>query len=108
MPTKTTDIRRVARSRFGYEALRPGQEEAIASLLEKRDTLVVQPTGAGKSAIYQIAGIMMRGVTLVVSPLIALQRDQVESIRDQPHTSAAELVNSMQTVSERKQTAIRN
>lgn len=104
MPTKTTEIRRVARSRFGYEALRPGQEEAIASLLEKRDTLVVQPTGAGKSAIYQIAGIMMQGVTLVVSPLIALQRDQVESIRDQPHTSVAELVNSMQTVSERKQT----
>ena len=104
MPGKTSEIRKVARSRFGYEALRPGQEEAIASLLEKRDTLVVQPTGAGKSAIYQIAGVMMHGVTVVVSPLIALQRDQVDSIRDQPHTSAAELVNSMQKTSERRQT----
>ena len=72
--------------------------------MEKRDTLVVQPTGAGKSAIYQIAGVMMHGVTVVVSPLIALQRDQVDSIRDQPHTSAAELVNSLQKASERRET----
>ena len=67
------NILRVAREHFGFESLRPGQEEAIRSLLDANDTLVVQPTGAGKSAIYQIAGIILEGVTVVISPLIALR-----------------------------------
>ena len=49
--------RRVALERFGFERLRPGQEEAIAAVLARRDTLAVMPTGSGKSAIYQIAGL---------------------------------------------------
>jgi ATP-dependent DNA helicase RecQ len=70
----------VARDRLGLEELRPGQLEAVEAVLEGRDTLVVMPTGSGKSAVYQIAGSMLPGPTVVVSPLIALQRDQVSSI----------------------------
>jgi ATP-dependent DNA helicase RecQ len=65
---------------FDFDDLRPGQDEAIRSLLARRDTLVVMPTGSGKSAIYQVAGVIRRGAVLVISPLIALQKDQVESI----------------------------
>jgi ATP-dependent DNA helicase RecQ len=73
-------IAAVARDRLGLEELRPGQLEAVTAVLEGRDTLVVMPTGSGKSAVYQIAGSMLPGPTVVVSPLIALQRDQVLSI----------------------------
>jgi ATP-dependent DNA helicase RecQ len=70
------DIRRVAKSRFGFDAFRPGQESALDAVMRGQDVLAVLPTGAGKSAIYQIAGAVMPGPTVVVSPLIALQRDQ--------------------------------
>jgi ATP-dependent DNA helicase RecQ len=86
-------IHRVARERFGFERLRPGQEEAIVSVLERRDTLAVMATGSGKSAIYQLAGLLTDGPTIVISPLIALQRDQSQSIRDQDMADAA-VVNS--------------
>ena len=89
-----------ARRKFGFKQLRPGQEEAVQSVLDGRDTLVVQPTGSGKSAIYQIAGALLPGTTVVVSPLLALQRDQIDSIEEQPHTHAAAAINS--TVSAKK------
>ncbi|HWE49780.1 MAG TPA: RecQ family ATP-dependent DNA helicase [Bryobacteraceae bacterium] len=92
-------IREVARESLGFEELRPGQKEAVTSVLEGRDTLVVQPTGSGKSAIYQIAGLMVEGTTVIVSPLIALQKDQVDSIQDQ-HSAGAVAVNSTQRISE--------
>ena len=76
----TSEILKTARESLGFDSLRAGQEEAIAAVLEGHDTLVVQPTGSGKSAIYQIAGLMMDGGTLIVSPLIALQKDQADSI----------------------------
>jgi ATP-dependent DNA helicase RecQ len=76
------DVERLARERFGFEDLRPGQSEAIGSILDGSDTLVVMSTGAGKSAIYQIAALLIPGPTVVVSPLIALQRDQVEALED--------------------------
>ena len=96
-------IAQTARTNFGFESLRPGQEEAIRSLLAHRDTLVVQPTGAGKSAIYQIAGLLIEGVTVVISPLIALQKDQVDSINS--HNAAeAVLINSHKKVSEIRET----
>src|SRR5918994_3661332 len=83
-------IRRTARELFGFHELRPGQEEAIRALTRGRDTLVVMTTGSGKSAIYQIAGRLIDGATLVVSPLIALQRDQIENIEeDMPGEAAA-------------------
>src|SRR3954468_23823249 len=75
-------IERVAREAFGFASLRPGQEEAISAALEGRDVLAVMSTGAGKSAIYQIAGLLTPGSTIVVSPLIALQRDQVEGLNE--------------------------
>jgi ATP-dependent DNA helicase RecQ len=61
-------IDRVACEKFGFEALRPGQREAIESVLEGKDTLVVMPTGSGKSAIHAIAGCIAAGVTVVVAP----------------------------------------
>ena len=57
----------MAREAFGFEALRPGQQEAIEAALDGRDALVVMSTGSGKSAIYQIAGLLLPGATLVVS-----------------------------------------
>ncbi|WP_175008709.1 ATP-dependent DNA helicase RecQ [Cellulosimicrobium sp. TH-20] len=74
------DVRDTAREVFGYRDLRPGQREAIAALLDGRDVLLVLPTGAGKSAVYQLPGLELPGPTLVVSPLIALQQDQVRSL----------------------------
>ncbi|HEV2529899.1 MAG TPA: ATP-dependent DNA helicase RecQ [Thermomicrobiales bacterium] len=77
-------IRAIGRDAFGYDTFRPGQFEAIRALLDGRDTLAVLPTGAGKSAIYQIATVLSPrdSITLVVSPLIALQQDQVNGIEE--------------------------
>jgi ATP-dependent DNA helicase RecQ len=95
-------IAKTARDKFGFESLRPGQEEAITALLDGHDTLVVQPTGSGKSAIYQIAGMLIEGATVIVSPLIALQKDQVDSIEGQDASPAA-VLNSTQRVSEMRE-----
>ena len=62
------DIAGTAQKLLGFKSLRPGQQEAIQSLLEGRDTVLVQPTGSGKSAVYQIAGALIEGCTVVVSP----------------------------------------
>jgi ATP-dependent DNA helicase RecQ len=90
-----TRIDRVAHEVFGYEALRPGQREAIEAALAGRDVLAVMSTGAGKSAIYQIAGLLTPGATVVVSPLIALQRDQVEALSERAAGGAAQLNSSV-------------
>src|SRR3954451_3974450 len=84
-------IERAAREVFGFEELRPGQAEAVQSVLDGRDTLAVMSTGYGKSAIYQVAALLIPGPTLVVSPLIALQRDQVEALEEEVPGEAAEL-----------------
>ncbi|HEX2850341.1 MAG TPA: RecQ family ATP-dependent DNA helicase [Acidimicrobiales bacterium] len=83
-------VLRLARERFGFDDLRPGQAEAIESVLAGRDTLAVLPTGSGKSAIYQLPALLLDGPTLIVSPLIALQRDQVENLLDGPGLKAAQ------------------
>jgi ATP-dependent DNA helicase RecQ len=67
---------------FGHERFRPGQERIIKDLLRGRDVLAVLPTGAGKSLVFQLAAQFLDGVTLVVSPLIALMKDQVETINE--------------------------
>lgn len=83
------DVRQTAREVFGYDRLRPGQAEAIAAVLDGRDVLLVLPTGAGKSAVYQLPGLELPGPTLVVSPLIALQQDQVRSLDELGEGDAA-------------------
>ena len=74
-------IEELARERLGFERLRPGQLPAIEALVDDRDVLAVLPTGAGKSAIYELAGLLRQGPTVVVSPLIALQDDQLAHLR---------------------------
>ncbi len=90
----------VARDTFDYAGLRPGQKEAIESVVARRDTLVIMPTGSGKSAVYQIAAQLLNGPAVIVSPLIALQKDQVDSLEEQDAGGAA-VINS--SVSPRKQ-----
>src|SRR3954469_9346973 len=102
-PKRNSDILAVAKKDFGYKSLRPGQEEAISTLLGTQDTLAVYPTGSGKSAIYQIAGLMMDGAVLVVSPLIALQKDQVDSINARDTPVEAAVINSTQKAAEHQE-----
>ena len=97
------DLRRLARERLGYGSLRPGEAEAVQAALAGRDTLVVMPTGSGKSAIYQLAALALPGPTVVVSPLLALQRDQLEAIEERDAAPAAEL-NSTLSALEREET----
>jgi ATP-dependent DNA helicase RecQ len=101
LPSRRARIERTAREVLGFEALRPGQLEAVESVLAGHDTLAVLSTGSGKSAIYQIAGLLMKGATLVVSPLVALQRDQVEALQERA-LGAAQL-NSSVRESEREE-----
>lgn len=81
MPALTLDDAREALQRhFGHAAFRQGQEAIIASVLEGRDTVAIMPTGGGKSLCYQLPAMLFEGVTLVVSPLIALMKDQVDAL----------------------------
>ena len=71
----------ILKDKFGFHTFRDGQEESIAAFLNGDDTLAVMPTGSGKSICYQIPALLLPGVTLVISPLIALMKDQVDSLR---------------------------
>jgi ATP-dependent DNA helicase RecQ len=101
--TSAAEIRKVAKERFGYDELRPGQEEVIRLVLEGHDVLSVMPTGFGKSAIYQIAALFIHGPTVVVSPLIALQKDQVDFLGKQGVAEAA-VVNSTVAAADKRET----
>ena len=75
-------IKRALKDIFGYDAFRPGQEEVIRAVLSGRDALAVMPTGSGKSLLYQLPAHLLGGTTLVVSPLISLQKDQVDALNE--------------------------
>ncbi len=70
----------VLRATFGFDAFRPGQAEIVAAILDGRDVLAVMPTGSGKSLCYQLPALLRDGLTIVVSPLIALMRNQVAQL----------------------------
>src|SRR5829696_1111655 len=92
-------IRAAARETLGHRALLPGQAEAVQAITGGRDTLALLPTGGGKSAVYQLAGVTIEGPTVVVSPLIALQQDQLASLEGLGLAAAA--INSTRPASER-------
>jgi ATP-dependent DNA helicase RecQ len=97
---RTAELAEAARSLFGWDHLHAGQIEAMEAVVGGRDTLAVMPTGFGKSAIYQVAGAVLRGVTVVVSPLIALQADQVAGLVGHPDAPEAVAINSGHTDAE--------
>jgi ATP-dependent DNA helicase RecQ len=92
------DIVSSLQSYFGFTGFRPGQVEAIQSLLDNQHTLVVMPTGSGKSLVFQLTALQLPGVTLVISPLIALMKDQVDNL--ERRGISATFINSTLTGSE--------
>lgn len=73
--------RQILQKFYGYEDFRPGQKKVVESLLNRNDTVAIMPTGAGKSICFQIPALLFEGITLVISPLISLMKDQVDSLR---------------------------
>ena len=85
---------------FGYPSFRPGQEAVIETILSGRDCLAIMPTGAGKSLCFQIPALLLQGLTLVISPLISLMKDQVDALTAQ-HIPAV-YINSQCTLADLK------
>src|SRR4051794_397832 len=94
------DLEQTLRERFGLERFRPGQREVIENVLTGRDVLCVMPTGGGKSLCYQLPALLLSGPTLVVSPLIALMKDQVDALTERG--LRATLLNSTLDPSEQR------
>lgn len=81
MPQRFSNIHQALKTVFGHAEFRPGQEEVIDAIIKGRDVLAVMPTGAGKSLCYQVPSLMLDGVTIVISPLVALMDNQVAALR---------------------------
>src|SRR3954469_6720393 len=107
-PATKARARAVLRERFGHEDFRRGQWEPVQAVLEGRDALVVMPTGSGKSIVYQLPALLLPGLTVVVSPLIALMKDQqdklhahgVDALAMHSHLNAADSRETARQVAE--------
>ncbi|MBC5841829.1 MAG: DNA helicase RecQ [Flavobacteriaceae bacterium] len=96
----TTTLHASLKENFGFEKFRTNQEEIIQSLLDGKDTLAIMPTGGGKSICFQLPALLFNGITIVISPLIALMKDQVDSLK--ANGIAACYINSSQTDAEQQ------
>ena len=99
---KDVDLRAALREKFGFESFQPGQEEVVSRVVSGQDSLAILATGAGKSLTYQLSALLLDGTTVVVSPLIALMKDQIDMLRELGITDVVAL-NS--TLSEDQETA---
>jgi ATP-dependent DNA helicase RecQ len=97
---KQVDLETLLHEQFGHDEFRPGQERLIRALLKGRDVLAVMPTGAGKSLVFQLTAQILPGLTVVVSPLIALMKDQADSVEDRGIPVG--VINSTRSAGERE------
>ncbi|MBL4645894.1 MAG: DEAD/DEAH box helicase, partial [Rhizobiales bacterium] len=100
------NARSLLKSVFGHEDFRPGQEEIVSSVLQGEDVLAIMPTGGGKSLCFQLPALCRDGVTLVVSPLVALMKDQVSQLRQNGVEAGALTSNNTPEENERIFTAL--
>ncbi|HEY8314092.1 MAG TPA: ATP-dependent DNA helicase RecQ [Candidatus Baltobacteraceae bacterium] len=91
----TVDLRAALREKFGFDSFQPGQEEVVGRVIEGQDTLAILATGAGKSLTYQLPALLLDGTTVVVSPLIALMKDQLDMLRDRGVTEVVALNSTL-------------
>jgi ATP-dependent DNA helicase RecQ len=91
----------ILKRQFGYDSFRMNQQQAIETVLQKKDCIVLMPTGGGKSLCYQIPALMLNGLTVVISPLIALMKDQVDALKNNGVEAA--FLNSTQTAQEQRE-----
>jgi hypothetical protein len=88
------DLKEALRNYFGFDSFKGEQEAIIHNLLSGNDTFVIMPTGGGKSVCYQLPALIMEGTAIIISPLIALMKNQVDAIRSLSHESVAHFLNS--------------
>ena len=96
------DILKSLKKYFGFDSFRKGQDELVENILKGNDVLGVLPTGGGKSICYQLPALMLDGICLVISPLISLMKDQVDSLKE--NGIKAEFINSSQDIKTYTQT----